>query len=475
MYCLSIEYKFIHFFINFLFLQHLPSASSFSIFLQHFPSEFFVLMSFVYTLSPLFFNSYYMHFYHYTRFAFLIFLTSASAQFSSAQRLQTRTERIHHHAVVIDSHTDTPMELVKGYFNLAERHAAPESRVDFPRLREGDLDAVFFGLFTSQRDRIAENYTQAYNLVNQMLDSTYASLNRNRDQVSLATSADDIIRLSHQNKIAVCLGMENGFPVARDITRVKEFYDKGIRYITLCHTSNNDICDSSTDPKGPEHNGLSYFGREVVAEMNRLGMIVDVSHISDKSFFDVLTLSKAPVIASHSSVRAICGHARNMSDEMIIALAKNGGVIQICILGAYIAPEDTTSENYLKIKELKAKYHNGQYKNDDERKEAWKQWDSINKYYPPVLPFIAQAVDHIDHVVKLVGIDHVGIGSDFDGGGGLADCADVADFPKITAELVKRGYSAKEINKIWGGNFLRVFNAVEKIGKQNKSLADHAD
>jgi membrane dipeptidase len=416
-----------------------------------------------------------MHFYRYTRSAFLFSLTIASAQFSSAQLGQTRAERIHRHAIVIDTHTDTPMDLVKGYFNLAERHAAPESRVDFPRLREGGVDAVFFGLFTSQGERNDENYTQACNLANQMLDSTYAALNRNRDQVGIATRGDDIIRLSHQNKTAVCLGMENGFPVGRDIGRVKEFYDRGVRYITLCHSSNNDICDSSTDPKGPEHNGLSDFGRQVVAEMNCLGMMVDVSHISDKSFFDVLALSKAPVIASHSSVRSICGHARNMSDEMIRALAKNGGVIQICLLGAYIAPEDTSTENYRKIEELEAKYHNGQFKNDDERKEAWKQWDSINKYYPPVLPFIAQAVDHIDHVVNLVGIDHVGIGSDFDGGGGLADCADVADYPKITAELLKRGYSTKEVDKIWGGNFLRVFRAVEKIGKQNKSLADCAD
>jgi membrane dipeptidase len=401
----------------------------------------------------------------YLTLSFALLLVALSVRLTYSQDLSARVKEIHHKAYVIDTHTDTPMELVDGHFNVAERHQAPESRIDIPRLHEGDVDAVFFALFTSQRDRTSENYEQAYQLANRMLDSTLAAVKRNNQTVRIATSAKDIIAASKHKKIAICLGMENGFPLAKDISRVKEFYNKGVRYITLCHTSNNDICDSSTDPKGSENNGLSNFGREVVAEMNRLGMIIDVSHISDKSFYDVLEVSKAPVMASHSSVRSLCDVHRNLNDDMIKALAKKGGVIQICILGAYIAPEDTTSDNYRKLKELRLQYNNWQYKNDDERKKAWSEHDTINKYYPPVLPTIAQAVDHIDYVVKLVGVDYVGIGSDFDGGGGLADCADVADFPKITAELVKRGYSQKDIAKIWGGNFLRVFKAVEKAAK----------
>jgi membrane dipeptidase len=194
-------------------------------------------------------------------------------------------------------------------------------------------------------------------------------------------------------------------------------------------------------------------------------MLVDISHISDKSFYDVIALSKAPVIASHSSVRALCNHPRNLSDDMIKSLAKNGGVIQICILGAYIVAEDTVSRNYILHQQLRARYNNWQFSSEEERNAAWKESDSIDKYFPPVLPTIAQAVDHIDYVVKLVGVDYVGIGSDFDGGGGLADCTDVADFPKITAELVKRGYSEQEISKIWGGNFLRVFRQAEKLAE----------
>jgi len=401
----------------------------------------------------------------YPIIALTFLMIAIPVRFACAQNTPARIQEIHHKAYVIDTHTDTPMELVDGHFNVAERHQAPESRIDIPRLREGDVDAVFFALFTSQRERTPENYEQAYQLANRMLDSTLAAVNRNNQTVRIATNAKAIITVSRHKKTAICLGMENGFPLAKDVSRVKEFYDKGVRYITLCHTSNNDICDSSTDPKGAENNGLSSFGREVVAEMNRLGMIIDVSHISDKSFFDVLEVSKAPVIESHSSVRSLCDHPRNLNDEMIKALAKNGGVIQICILGDYITPEDTTSDHYHKMKELRLQYNNWQYKNDDERRQAWRAHDSINKYFPQVLPTIAQAVDHIDYVVKLVGIDYVGIGSDFDGGGGLADCADVADFPKITAELVKRGYSQKDIAKIWGGNFLRVFKAVEKVAK----------
>jgi membrane dipeptidase len=390
---------------------------------------------------------------------FTIHVLSSDCLFAQDNK---KLNKIHHEAYVIDTHTDAPMMLVESYFNMAERHKAPDSRIDFPRLREGDVDAVFFGLFTAQRDRTPENYDKAYAMANRMIDSTNAAMRRNPGMVAFATSPGDITRISRQDKTAICFGMENGFPLGRDVTRVSEFYNKGVRYITLCHTSNNDICDSSTDPVGPENNGLSSFGREVVIEMNRLGMMVDVSHMSDKAFYDVLALTKAPVIASHSSARALCDHPRNMDDDMLRALAKNGGVIQICILGDYIVAEDTSTVNSHMHRELKAKYNNWKFTSDDERHRAWMAYDSIDKAYPPVLPTIAQAVDHIDHVVKVAGIDHVGIGSDFDGGGGLADCEDVAGYPKITAELLKRGYSQKDIDKIWGGNFLRVFRTVEE-------------
>jgi membrane dipeptidase len=373
----------------------------------------------------------------------------------------TDHDRSHHKALVIDTHTDAPMMLVEKYFDMGAKHTAPASRIDFPRLREGDVDAIFFGLFTSQRERVPERYEEAFSLVNRMIDSTNAAVSRYPDLVAIATSPGDILRISRTGRTAICLGMENGFPLAKDLSRIQTLYNRGVRYITLCHTSNNDICDSSTDKKGEEHNGLSDFGKQVVAEMNRMGMIIDVSHSSDKAFYDVLEISERPVMASHSSVRALCGHPRNMSDDMIRALAAKGGVIQICLLGEYIESPDTTTENYIKIEELRKTYNNFQFANDAERKAAWRAYDSIDQNFPPVLPGITKAVDHIDHVVKIAGIDHVGIGSDFDGGGGLADCADVADYPDITAELRRRGYSQKDINKIWGGNFVRVWGEVE--------------
>lgn len=405
-------------------------------------------------------NSYYGFYKSIKIILLLLLITTVSC------RQTTNSDTIHHNAIVIDTHTDTPMKMINSNFNVAIKNEAPDSRVDFPRLKEGDVDAIFFALFTSQRERTPENYTNAYQLARQMLDSTVTAVSRNDQMVFLATSSEDIIN-KDPDITAICVGMENGFPLAKDLARVEEFYNRGVRYITLCHSSNNDICDSSTDPEGPEHDGLSEFGTGVVAEMNRLGMIVDVSHISDKSFFDVLSISNAPVIASHSSVRALCDHPRNMSDEMIKALAENGGVIQICLLGAYIEPEDTTTDNYLKLEELRKKYNNWQYNNEEERRAAWHEYDSINRYYPAPLPTITNAVDHIDHVVKLVGIDYVGIGSDFDGGGGLEDCVDVSDYPKITEELIRRGYSKADINKIWGGNFLRVFKSVEDIARQH--------
>ena len=202
----------------------------------------------------------------------------------------------------------------------------------------------FFAIFTSQKARNNETYKETYDLANQMIDSTIVSLEHNKSTTGLATSVKDLQKLEAENKRAIFLGMENGFPIAKDINRVKEFYDKGVRYLTLCHTSNNDICDSSTDPKGAEHHGVSKFGKEVIKEMNKLGMIIDdVSHISDTAFYDVMKYSKAPVVASHSSVRSVCDHPRNMSDDMIKLLAKNDGVIQICILGDYIKSPDTTS------------------------------------------------------------------------------------------------------------------------------------
>jgi membrane dipeptidase len=373
-----------------------------------------------------------------------------------------RAKLIHERAITVDTHVDTPMALLNDEFDIGKRNEAPASRVDFPRMKEGGLDAIFFAAFTGQRARTTENVQTAYERANEMIAATYEVCDKYNEMAEVATHSSDALRLQAQSKRAVYIGMENGFPIGSDINRVEEFYNKGVRYITLCHSSNNDICDSSTDREGPEHNGLSEFGIDVVAEMNRLGMMVDVSHISDKAFFDVVKYSKAPVIASHSSVRAIAKHNRNMSDEMIKALAENGGVIQICLLDDYIKDPDTTTVRYKKQQELRARYARIETMSEEEKQQLREEWRNLGKNYPKKLPTVADCVDHIDYVKNLVGIDYVGIGSDFDGGGGIDGCADVSEMPNITAEMLKRGYSEEEIAKVWGGNFFRVFQEVEK-------------
>jgi membrane dipeptidase len=282
----------------------------------------------------------------------------------------------------------------------------------------------------------------------------------------IAESPDDAYRLMKEGKIAAFIGVENGYPIGKDISRVKQYYDLGARYITLAHTKNNDICDSSTDPDGAENDGLSTFGMEVVKEMNRLGMMIDISHISDKSFFDVLKVTNAPVLASHSSCRALCGSPRNLSDDMLLALKDNGGVIQICILGNYLKTPDPNPELDAKLTELKNKYGEWEALSDSVKKVVHKEYKNILKTYEKPAT-VKDVVDHIDHVVQVIGIDYVGIGTDFDGGGGVDGCRTASDMKNITIELLRRGYSKKDITKIWGGNIMRVLGKVEEIGKKS--------
>lgn len=389
-----------------------------------------------------------------------IFCLSSSGK---EDKLWRKAQRVHNRMITIDTHHDTPYLLLKEDFDLFERHEAPDSRVDFPRMKEGGLDVAFFAAFTGQKPRTPENYREAFQDVTEMIDSIHSIVVRRPDIAQLALRSEDISRITMARKHAICIGMENGFPIKTDLSRIEYFYKRGVRYLTLCHSFHNDICDSSSDAAPPEHNGVSDFGRMVIHEMNRLGMMVDVSHISDQSFFDVMNMSQAPVIASHSSVRVICDHDRNMSNEMIKKLAENGGVIQLCLLDDYVKEPDTTTQRYAEQKRLMEIYRSEYAAMNEKEKEAFgKEWAEMKKL-PKELPRVSDLVDHIDHVVKLVGIDYVGIGSDFDGGGGLADCEDVSQFPNITYELLKRGYKSRDIRKIWGGNFLRVWKEVEKV------------
>lgn len=367
-------------------------------------------------------------------------------------------EKIHEKTLTVDTHCDTPMDMARSDFDLGERHT--DGCVDFPRMIEGGLNAEFFAVFTSQGLRTDSVFNKVYGRALEVLATIHKNVEKNSDVAEIACSPDDAYRLKKTGKISAFIGIENGYPIGRDISRIRKFYDLGARYITLCHTRNNDICDSSTDPKGPENNGLSPFGGEVVKEMNRLGMMIDVSHISDKAFYDVLKLSGAPVIASHSSCRALCETPRNLSDDMLLALKNNGGVIQICILSGYIKTPDRNPELEAKLKELSEKYGDFGSLPDDKRKLARSEYREIQKKYEK-LGTVKDVVDHIDHVIQVIGVDHVGIGTDFDGGGGVEGCKNVAEMKNITVELLRRGYSRSDIAKIWGGNVMRVFREVE--------------
>ena len=391
--------------------------------------------------------------------AFLTFI-NFSSKAQDSEKLKTKAARIHKAAFTVDSHTDTPLSFSNKKFNIAldNSQVIKHSCVDFPRMKKGGLDAVFFAVFTSQGPRTADGNAKANAKAEQIFDSIYAATNRNSNICGVATTPEEAYKLVKKNKSVVFIGVENGYPIGNDISNVKHFYDRGARYITLCHTKNNDICTSSTDTANTK--GLSVFGVKVVNEMNRLGMMIDVSHASDQSFYDVIKLSKAPVIASHSCSRALCDNPRNLTDDMLQALAANNGVVQMCILSDYVKKSPPNPERDSARQALRKKYNNFQDLKDEQWEAANSEWNSIDTRFPQVMATVSDVVDHIDHMVKIAGIDHVGIGTDFDGGGGVADCKDVSQMGNITLELVKRGYSKKDIEKIWGGNLMRVMHDV---------------
>ena len=376
------------------------------------------------------------------------------------EQLIKKANKIHASILTVDTHCDTPMDFSRSDFDLGVRHE--DGCVDFPRMKEGGLNAEFFAVFIGQGPRNDSSYNKVHKKALEIFNAIHKNIEKNSNLAEMAYTADDAYRIKKAGKIAAFIGVENGYPVGKDISRVKQYYDLGARYITLSHSRNNDICDSSTDPKGAESNGLSPFGEEIVKEMNRLGMMIDVSHISDKSFYDVIKLSKAPVIASHSSCRALCENPRNIDDNMLLALKKNGGVIQICILSNYLKTPESNPELEAKLKEMRGKYGDNNDLSDSLKRQMRMEYRAIQKKYEK-LATVKDAVDHIDHVVQVIGIDHVGIGTDFDGGGGIDGCKTVADMKNITIELVKRGYIKKDIEKIWGGNAMRVLGECEKL------------
>jgi len=400
---------------------------------------------------------------------------SSKDEVQSEEEIIARALKIHDRVLTVDTHADTPLRMIEPGFDLAERHDPLEtgSKVDYPRMKEGGLDAIFFAAFVSQDIRDDDGNERAKKLVIQMIDSVVSSTEQNASLVGLALTPQDAYELEKDGKRAIYLAIENGYPIGSDLKNIELFYDKGVRYITLVHSSNNDIADSATDSSGAEHEGLSAFGEEVVKEMNRLGIMVDVSHASDDVFFDAIAVSEAPIIATHSNARSVTEHQRNMSDEMLRLMAENGGVVQMTLLSSYLRDEPPNPERAAALEELRSSMKNVGVMTPEERAERRSAFNEINEKFPTPLATVKHVVDHIDHMVSIAGIDHVGIGCDFDGGGGIDGVFDASEVMNITIELVRRGYSEEDIEKIWGKNVMRVFEEVQKVAEviQAKALS----
>ena len=391
----------------------------------------------------------------------LVLTFAACSVVKTPPTVEERARELHRRILTVDTHCDTAFGLLRPGWRIGDRHDPAErgsGKIDLPRMVEGGLDAEFFAAFVGQGPRTPEGYAKAKERALQTIAAVHKMAEDYPTLVGLAFTPDDAYRLKRAGKRIAFIGLENGYPLGLDASLVESFFQEGVRYITLVHSSDNDICDSSTDRRNPEDNGLSEFGRRVVAACNRAGMLVDISHASEKSFFDVLAASRAPIFASHSSARAVCDNPRNLSDDQLRALARRDGVIQICFLSAYVKKPDPNPERDKALQALQAKYGNlREMKDEALRQKAMAEREEINRLYPESRATVADLVDHIDHVRKVIGIDYVGLGTDFDGGGGVIGCDDVSGMIHVTEELLRRGYTDREIEKVWGANFMRVF------------------
>src|SRR5437868_7500982 len=386
-------------------------------------------------------------------------------------------KQIHSSSLVIDSHADTTQRLLDDNFDMATPPAGDKGNLDFAKAKAGNLGAEFFSIWVEPKEFKGQYAHRTLALI----DSVYQQAAKHPDQMMMAFSPADIERAHRERKLAALMGIEGGHSIENDIHLLRDYYRLGVRYMTLSWSNTNEWADSSgdiNDPKIQHHNGLTDFGKQVVLEMNRLGMIVDISHVADKTFWDAIATSKAPVIASHSSARALANHPRNMTDDMLRAVAKNGGVVQVNFFSGFDDPKylealiaqskDRDAAVELAIAKKRASGEKATFMDQDQVQREW-----LAKI--PRAPF-SSLIDQIDHIAKVAGVDHVGLGSDFDGVSGATPegIDSAADLPKITQGLLDRGYSAGDIHKILGGNTLHVFREVERVSRQMQAEKTNA-
>jgi len=372
---------------------------------------------------------------------------------------------IHQSALIIDTHADTPQRFLDENFDLGQNTPVSEGHIDLDKIKKGNLGAEFFSIWVEPEFK--GHYSQR---AMDLIDSVYQQAARHPDRMTMALTANDIVRAQQQHKFAALMGIEGGHAIENDLRLLRDFYRVGVRYMTLTWSNTNDWADSSGDIQDPNikhHNGMTDFGKDVVREMNRLGMIVDISHVSDATFYQALLISQAPVIASHSSSRELTNHPRNMTDDMLRAITNNGGVVMVNFYSAFI------DENYrkaaydpekMKVRDAEVEVFKKEHAHPDGSPVTYNEYAAIEKRWAAQFPRppLKSLIDHIDHVAQVAGIDHVGLGSDFDGVTSLPEGIDsAADLPKITQALLQRGYTREQIHKILGGNLLRAMREVE--------------
>jgi membrane dipeptidase len=391
---------------------------------------------------------------------------------ASSQSVSAKAREIQDSAIVVDTHADTPQRFLDENFDIGSTDPKDNGHVSLDKAKAGNLGAEFFSIWVDPETNQGHFARHTLDLI----DSVYEQAARHPDRMMMAFSVDDIERAHREHKLAALMGIEGGHSIEDDVHLLRDYYRLGVRYMTLSWSNTNEWADSSgdiNDPKVEHHNGLTDHGKQIVLEMNRLGMLVDISHVADKTFWDAIAITKAPVIASHSSARALTNHPRNMTDDMLRAAAKNGGVVQVNFYNGFI------DENYRKAMEAQASASDAAVKARlDELRAVGKtptylDTDRIEREWAAKIPRppLSSLIDHIDHIAKVAGIDHVGLGSDFDGVSGATPQGidSAADLPKITQALLDRGYSADDIRKILGGNILRVFRQAELVSHELKA------
>jgi membrane dipeptidase len=416
--------------------------------------------------------------------SFTLLLSCNETQKKPEENLADKARRIHENVITIDTHNDINVKNFTDSINYTQRL---ETQVNLPKMKEGGLDVAWLIVYTGQDSLTKTGYAAAKENAMAKFDAIHRLCEEIApDQIELALTSDDVRRIDKAGKKVAMIGVENAYPIGEDLSEFERYHDLGARYISLSHNGHSQFCDSNTGERDSVwlHNGLSELGKKAVNEMNRLGIMIDVSHPSKKSMEQMIALSKAPIIASHSSARALCDHSRNLDDDQLRLMKKNGGVVQTVAFSSYLNTEKHEARAAY-MKDVYAKiadslgiewFERSQFRSlTDAQKETFmenypkvvqmgKDWATGQANAPEGVT-VADFVDHIDYMVNIMGIDHVGISSDFDGGGGIEGWSDASETFNVTMELVKRGYTEEEIAKLWGGNLLRVLDEVQQVAR----------